>query len=152
MRVPSVTRPAGPKRSRGPKGVRPAGRPKDRKQEKVTGQPGNTHRRLTQQELIGEATARFGADLLKAAFVCPRCGDVATIGDFQQAGDAGLAGQACIGRLLGALTREPSSDGGRSQAQRGCDWAAFGLLPGPWTIVMPDGKEVPSFALADVPQ
>jgi hypothetical protein len=61
-------------------------------------------------------------------------------------GAAARAGQECIGRSLGALDiSKPRYDG------RGCNWAAYGLLPGPWTIVMDDGHEVHSFPLADAP-
>ncbi|MET9713741.1 hypothetical protein [Nocardiopsis alba] len=35
---------------------------------------------------------------------------------------------------------------------RGCDWSAYGLIPGPWTILMPDGQEVPAFPLAPAPE
>ena len=52
-----------------------------------------------------------------------------------------MAGQGCIGRLLDALKGEPTRDSGKSIAERGCDWAAFGLFARPWTIVMPDGHE-----------
>jgi len=105
-------------------------------------------RKLTRAELFDEATKRFGADPLDFAFECPNCGDVATIRDFKDAGDPDLAGQGCIGRLLGALSGEPTRGGGRSKAKRGCDWAAFGLIGGPWSIVMPDGRAVSSFPLA----
>lgn len=93
----------------------------------------------TQAELMAEARARFGDDPLDFAFVCPSCDDVATIRDFKEAGGPYLAGQGCIGRLLGALSGPPT---------RGCDWAAFGLIGGPWQIVLPGGKKVWSFRLA----
>lgn len=31
------------------------------------------------------------------------------------------------------------------------DWATYGLFRGPWEIVMPDGRSVWSFPLADAP-
>jgi hypothetical protein len=74
---------------------------------------------------------------------------VASIADFIDVGHPDRAGQECIGRHLGALS--PTSDQGRSRAERGCDWAAYGLICGPWTVVMPDGHEVHSFPLADAP-
>jgi hypothetical protein len=107
------------------------------------------HRRLTQAELSEEARARFGDDPLAWAFRCPACGDVATLKDFQEAaGDTARAGQECIGRSLGALQKPPTN-------KRGCDWAAYGLFGGPWTIVFPaggdqPGREVRSFPLAEV--
>ncbi|MDT0435671.1 MULTISPECIES: VVA0879 family protein [Streptomyces] len=116
------------------------------------------HRTLSQAALVAEATERFGTDPLAWAFVCPSCGDVATGADFQQAladapranrsGEEVLAsdvlGQECIGRTLGALGRAPYSG-------RGCDWAAYGLIGGPWSIQLPNGRTVHSFALAPAP-
>jgi hypothetical protein len=108
------------------------------------------HRKLTQAELLAEAKARFGDDPLKFAFKCPNCGDVARIEEFPE--DARqAAGQECIGRSLGALEGEPTNDSGRSQAKRGCDWAAYGLFKGPWEIVMDDGHSAWGFPLADAP-
>jgi hypothetical protein len=102
--------------------------------------------KLTQEELIAMATERFGADPLRWAFVCPNCKDVATPQDFRDAGaDPDRIGQECIGRSLGALT------GG---AKRGCNWAAYGLLGGPWSVTVKDEKgerSISSFALAEVP-
>lgn len=95
------------------------------------------HRKLTQAELIAEATERFGPDHLAWAFQCPACGDVASFGDFKQAGaDPGRCGQECIGRQLGATKKPPTNE-------RGCDWAAYGLLRGPWEIVVPADEHGP---------
>lgn len=115
------------------------------------------HRKLTQAELVAETTERFGADPIKWAFVCPTCGDVATGEDFRQvladsprkhrsgadviASD--VVGQECIGRSLGAL------EGPKEQWKgRGCDWVAYGLFGGPWTIALPDGRSMHAFPLA----
>lgn len=115
-----------------------------------------TKRQWTQAELLAEATARFGEDPKKFAFICPSCKDVASIQDFIDAGaDPGLAGQECIGRSLGALARgkKPGKDG-IVRGSRGCDWCAYGLFRGPWLITMPaEGdkpeRQVGSFALAE---
>lgn len=108
-----------------------------------------TKTRWTQAEFMAEAKARFGDDPLKWAFSCPRCKDVATPQDFKDAGaDPNMIGQECIGRSLGALKGPPTKDGGESIAKRGCDWAAYGLFGGPWMVVMPNGKEIPSFRFA----
>lgn len=118
------------------------------------------HRKLTQAELIAEATERFGDDPLQWAFACPSCGDIANGQDFHEAlaanprthrsGEAVIAsdlvGQECIGRTLGALTKShPKYDG------RGCDWAAYGLFAGPWTIALPNGRTMHAFPLAPTP-
>jgi hypothetical protein len=123
------------------------------------------HRILTQAALIAEAKERFGEDPMTWAFKCPNCGDVATGLDFTAAlnnhprkGPDGndvqvhhILGQECIGRTLGALSGSPTGDQGRSRAERGCDWAAYGLISGPWEIVLPEGGSVWSFPLADTP-
>ncbi len=109
----------------------------------------STHRKLTSEELVAELRERFGDNYLDWAFRCPRCGDVATGGDFSDAladhprtGSDGecylpsqLLGQECIGRTLGT--------------ERGCDWAAYGLFRGPWEIVLSDGTSVWGFPIAD---
>lgn len=117
------------------------------------------HRKLTQAELVAEATARFGADPLNWAFLCPSCGDVADGRDFSEALAAhprdrkgepviasDLVGQECIGRALGALEK-----GRGKYTGRGCDWVAYGLFSGPWEIAMPNGRTASAFPLAATP-
>lgn len=115
------------------------------------------HRKLTQAELVAEATERFGADPLKWAFLCPSCGDVANGEDFREAltvnprkhrsgedvSASDVVGQECIGRTLGALKK-----GSGKYTGRGCDWAAYGLFGGPWTIALPNGRSMHAFPLA----
>lgn len=117
----------------------------------------NEHRRLTQDELIAEATERFGKDPVNWAFLCPSCGDIATGADFSEALTAhprkhrsgadviasDVVGQECIGRTLGALKKDSGKYTGR-----GCDWAAYGLFGGPWTVTLPDGRTMHAFPLA----
>jgi hypothetical protein len=105
----------------------------------------------TQADFLAEAARRFGDDPKKWAFTCPRCGDVATPQDFKDAGaDPNRIGQQCIGRQLGALSgSKPTKDGGQSLASRGCDWTAYGLFHGPWTVVTPEGKQMYSFRFAE---
>lgn len=106
----------------------------------------------TQDELRAVLIERFGEKPDAWAFQCPRCGDIATAGDFRQvmldSGVEGFAseqlGQVCIGRVAGALTKG-TYDG------RGCDWAAFGLFSGPEFVIFPNGKEVASFPIAPKP-
>jgi len=114
-------------------------------------------RTLTQDELITEARARFGDDPKTWAFECPHCGDVANAQDFIDAkSDPNQVGQECIGRSLGALTKDATGTDGRGHASRGCDWAAYGLFRGPWFITIQDSKtggtrDVASFPLAPAP-
>lgn len=107
-----------------------------------------SHVKLTQDELLAEARKRFGDNPMTWAFKCPNCGDVATAKDFPSGSEQ--LGQACVGRFLGALGCR-SNDEWTASGGRGCDWCAFGLFSGPWTVIMPNGKEVGSFPLADVP-
>jgi hypothetical protein len=120
-------------------------------------------RKLTRPELLTEMRTRFGDNSDRWAFLCPNCGDVATIADWRQAlaehemldreqkriTDAGqLIGQMCIGRALGALKGPQEEWKGR-----GCDWTAYGLFRGPWEIQIDseDGETrfAPAFAIAD---
>jgi hypothetical protein len=108
----------------------------------------------TQAELIDELTARFGTDPAAWAFICPSCNDIATVADFREAlaaagrdEDASQhIGQVCIGRISGALSKSSTPYKGR-----GCDWCAFGLFRGPEFVIMPDGHEAGSFAIAPAP-
>lgn len=94
-----------------------------------------TTRELTHAELMDEARARFGNDAMEWAFQCPNCGDVATCREFLQADqtNSGAIGQECIGRHVEG---------------RGCDWAAYGLIPGPWAVTLANGTVIRSFPLA----
>jgi predicted RNA-binding Zn-ribbon protein involved in translation (DUF1610 family) len=106
-------------------------------------------REMTYATFKAEATERFGPDQLTWPFRCPNCGDVATARDFMAAGaDPCRTGQECIGRTLRTLRQ------GDPRAERGCDWTAYGLIPGPWEIVFPAEGDVPgrtmrSFRLAE---
>jgi len=108
------------------------------------------HRKLTQAELMAEAKERFGEDVMTWAFRCPSCGDVASLGDFKAAdADPGLAGQECIGRILGALSKAIKKYKGRAFHS-----AAYGLCRGPSQIDLPPDGNKPvrsawSFPLAD---
>lgn len=95
---------------------------------------------LTRDELWAEAKDRFGEHQLDWAFQCPGCGDIATGTEIRDALVAhprqakGLSrnvryedvlGRECIGRLLGKSTG------------RGCQYAAFGFIHGPWQVAVP---------------
>ncbi|MFD4936312.1 VVA0879 family protein [Streptomyces virginiae] len=120
----------------------------------------NTHRKLTQAELVAEARAAFGDDPALWAFRCPTCGDVANGWDFEKAltehhrernGNPveaySIVGQECIGRTLGALTVKTDEE----WKGRGCTWVAYGLFRGPWEITLPDGRSIWGFPLATTP-
>lgn len=91
-------------------------------------------RTLSHDELVTEAMTRFGNNMLRWAFQCPMCGDIAQVGEFPDQGRH--PGQYCIGNFV---------------PDRGCDYKAFGLIPGPWTVTMDSGSPVSSFPLAPAP-
>jgi hypothetical protein len=95
---------------------------------------------MTHAEFLAEAKQRFGDSALDIAFTCPNCGDVAAISEFAPE-HRDRAGQECIGRTLGALNAGYNG--------RGCDWTAYGLFCGPWTVVLPSGRDLHIFPLAD---
>lgn len=121
---------------------------------------------MTHDEFIATLTERFGESPANWAFVCPRCGDVATGADMKQAladhpreGRDGtprtasdILGQECIGRTLGALSKTTTIeqwDARRVAGEvRGCDWTSFGLFGGPLGVKMEDGRVVRSFPIA----
>lgn len=94
---------------------------------------------ITQAELLTMARERFGDDPNRYAFVCPTCGDVASKQDYLDAGLPGveLVGQQCIGRILREFNR-PSD--------RGCNTAAYGLIHGPWQVIVPRTSTFPPAA------
>ncbi len=100
--------------------------------------------RITQAELFAEGLARFGPDPLDIAFVCPSCGDVATLREWQAIDTTDQAGQNCIGRASMAA-RDAAG-----VTRLGCDWAAYGLFRGPWEIVAGD-RSLWGFPLAGDP-
>lgn len=70
-----------------------------------------------------QATDLFGPRPENWAFVCPNCGDIATVADFRP-DSTHRAGSECIGRIT---------------PDRGCDWTANGLIAGPTAVTFPDG-------------
>ena len=113
----------------------------------------------TQEELRAVLTDRFGPNPHDWAFVCPRCGDVATGADFKAAlaehpvtysdghhvTASARLGRECIGRTLGALTLPKAVN------KRGCDWAAYGLIRGPLLVTTPEGSTIAGFRPAPAP-
>lgn len=110
---------------------------------------------LTQDELWAEAKERFGNDPIGWVFQCPSCGDVARGMEFfaalaehprkhreseRNVHFTDVLGQECIGRTLG------------KNAGRGCMYAAYGLIHGPWQVAIPGlTKPMYCFPLAPAP-
>lgn len=105
---------------------------------------------FTQLQLLRMAVRQFGEDPRFFAYTCPSCGDVSCAQDFIDIGaDPDRAGQECVGRSLSALSRALTSrDNGRSTTRRGCNRAAYGLIPAPWKIEYGDGKYFHVFRLS----
>lgn len=58
-------------------------------------------RTLTRQEWEAEGERRFGKNKMDWKFVCPVCGHVASVRDYQAAGaPEGAVGFSCVGRYL----------------------------------------------------
>lgn len=103
-------------------------------------------------EWLAILKARFGESPAGWAFTCPHCGDVATGLDMRaalierprgQMVASDILGQECIGRTLGALSKaEKGWDARRKKGEvRGCDWAAYGLLRGPDSVIFEEAHE-----------
>jgi hypothetical protein len=104
---------------------------------------------VTHEEWVARGRELFG-DPPNWKFVCPVCKDVSGLQDLLDAGhdqDEALRrlGRECIGRSLGALSKEIPI--GKYKG-RGCDWCAYGLFRGPVLVTMPDGSEVGAFRFA----
>lgn len=91
----------------------------------------------TLKEWYEEAEKLYGKSQENWKFKCPRCGHVASIKDFIEAGsDIDSAAQNCIGRIKKGV---------------GCDWAAYGLfgtLDKGRIVITEDGTRVNVFDFA----
>lgn len=118
----------------------------------------------TREEMHQTMTDRFGPDPLDWSFTCPSCSTPTTLRDFRDAlvlrprtnrdgtpvTAEQISGQECIGRTLGALdkTLDWSALVGAGRGM-GCDWAAYGLLPGPDFLTV-DDRTIPCFPITEV--
>lgn len=101
----------------------------------TTERVGDTERqKFTLEEFTAEGTRLFGPNGLDWAFQCPRCGTVATGRDFPPEARKSV-GQECVGRHVENVD---------------CNWVAYGLIRGPWEVVMADGHSAFSFPFAPV--
>jgi hypothetical protein len=109
--------------------------------------------RMTAEEWLAEGKRRFGEDYYAWKFVCPICGHVQAVSDFERFKDDGAspdsAAQVCIGRYL-PKAEHREAFGKRKTPEQPCNYAIFGLFCMPGAIVVhPDGAEQPVFAFAD---
>lgn len=108
---------------------------------------------ITYAAWMDEGNRRFGPDNRSWKFVCPVCGHVASIGDFEQYKDQGATMNSatceCIGRYTGAGDFKPKGQGP-------CNYAGYGLFrlsPIRITGISPDHSEDSThcFAFAEAP-
>jgi len=103
--------------------------------------------RMSQEDWLARAVELFGRDAADWAFVCPSCGQVQSVRDFERFAGEGAtpdsASQECIGRYDGHARSEMLS------GDRPCNYVAYGLFNVcPVTVVLPDGRESPRFGFA----
>lgn len=103
-------------------------------------------REIAHDDWWSEGVTRFGKDWLNWEFVCPVCGHVAKIKDWEDAGaPREAAAFSCVGRWLEKPRRafEESGEGP-------CNYAGRGLFPlNPVIVVFPDGEKRRAFEFAD---
>lgn len=107
---------------------------------------GEAVKEQTQDEMRAEATALFGENPAGWRFVCPNCGDVASIQEFVDLDATARAGQECIGRNIA-----PTGEVGSTGPERGCNWTAYGLLNGPVAVKLPTGATTYRFRFEGEP-
>lgn len=109
-----------------------------------------TYRKLTLEEFHAEAKRLYPEGPRAVAFQCPSCNDIATVGEFVELNAGESAGQQCIGRDFGPMTR-PRKRNSNKFTDRGCDWAAYGLFRGPWEVVFPAEGDQPEHSVWSFP-
>ena len=102
----------------------------------------STCRKLTHEEWVKEAEAKFGKDPLGWRFVCPSCGHVASVADWKTAGATeGEVAFSCVGRHI-----EAAHDAFHGPGP--CNYAGGGLIRlNPVTVAF-EGKEHDVFEFA----
>lgn len=107
---------------------------------------------LPEADWAAEGERRFGKDHLGWRFVCPACGHVAAVRDWQEAGaPEGAIAFSCVGRYL-PTAREAFDRSGPGP----CNYAGGGLIGlNPVVVLIPytangKAKRAAVFAFADV--
>lgn len=101
-------------------------------------------KRYTWEEFVAEGKRRFGEDMMDWKFVCPSCGHVTAIRDWQKAGaEEGEVAFSCVGRHISGskdiLCQPPGP----------CNYAGGGLFLLNPVIVVRDGIEHNMFDFAE---
>jgi predicted RNA-binding Zn-ribbon protein involved in translation (DUF1610 family) len=105
---------------------------------------GGTQLNYTLEQWQEEGRRRFGADQMNWRFVCPSCGHVASVRDYQAAGAKEQdVGYSCVGRFTGSTVTIGNTPGP-------CNYTGGGLFKlNPDRITLPEGRTVHCFAFAD---
>ncbi len=106
-------------------------------------------RKTTLADWNAEGAALFGPDQTAWRFVCPCCGHIAAMTDWQAAGaPSDAVGFSCVGRWTAAPRRAFGKGPGP------CDYAGGGLFGlNPVSVVTPEGSAVAVFEFArDTPE
>lgn len=83
---------------------------------------------MTKEEFKVEAIKRFGMDMMNWKFVCPVCGNIASVSDYKKAGaPEGSVGFSCIGRWL-PNSRRAFGKNDENAPSKPCDYAGGGLF------------------------
>jgi len=88
---------------------------------------------MTEAEWNAEGERLFGPDRFKWRFVCPQCGNVASVEDFRAFKEFGAttesATKECIGRYFPKTERGGwSSEHCNPDIKKPCDYAGYGLI------------------------
>ena len=113
--------------------------------------PQNQVVRLSFEDWQKEGTKRFGENQFNWKFVCPGCGNIASVEDFRiyksEGATPNSAYQECIGRYTGGRSWANPK---KTNPKKPCDYAGYGLICiSPVEVVMPDGKIINAFAFAE---
>lgn len=84
---------------------------------------------MTRDEFQAEATRRFGPDVMQWKFICPVCGHVASVADWQAAGASeNEVAFSCVGRHLEGTREAFSSKKANAKIVGPCNYAGGGLF------------------------
>lgn len=84
---------------------------------------------MTHAEFQIEGTRRFGTDPMQWRFVCPVCGHVASVEDWQKAGaEENEVAFSCIGRHTEGSKEAFSSKKANAKQSGPCNYAGGGLF------------------------
>lgn len=122
---------------------------------KVTPNPETSTIYNSVEEWQAEAQRRFGECVSQWTFVCPICGHIQKVSDFQKFESQGAtpesALQACLGRFL-PVSEHREAFGKRNKPDQPCNYAAYGLFCLCTTFVKHGEDDYqPIFAFAPAP-